>query len=125
MQAVFTITSILRRKFIMQQIRIIELPRMKVVKSGPIRTEQAFNAFNKWFSDYHAALPCELSPRDFMWYNERKQATEWVYALPTGADETDCGGYAVESRTGLKKANFSRCMSTRRAKRSATPCFIS
>ena len=66
----------------MQQIRIIELPRMKVVKSGPIRTEQAFNAFNKWFSDYHAALPCELSPRDFMWYNERKQATEWVYALP-------------------------------------------
>lgn len=138
----------------MQQIRIIELPRMKVVKSGPIRTEQAFNAFNKWFSDYHAALPCELSPRDFMWYNERKQATEWVYALPTGADETDCGGYAVEEfpfglyavavckdadldeaadwmktqqeiKDWVEKANFSRCMSTRRAKRSATPCFIS
>ena len=80
----------------MQQIRIIELPRMKVVKSGPIRTEQAFNAFNKWFSDYHASLPCQLSPRDFMWFNEREQATEWIYALPTGAGETDCGGYAVE-----------------------------
>lgn len=70
---------------------------MKVVTSGPIRTQEAFEAFNKWFSEYHESLACELTPRDFMWYNEREKATEWIYALPEKAQESDCGGYEVKT----------------------------
>lgn len=80
----------------MQNVRIIEIPKMKVVTSGPIYTMEAFEAFNQWFTEYHNSLSCELTPRDFMWYNEIKQATEWIYALPAGAKEEDCGGYEVK-----------------------------
>lgn len=70
----------------MQHIRIIEIPKMKAVYSGPLTDEARFEAFNTWFSRFHAALPCELYPRDFMWYNERVGAQEWFYALPQGTD---------------------------------------
>lgn len=79
----------------MQNIRVIEIPKMKVVTSGPIYTMEAFEAFNKWFSNYHSSLTCELMPRDFMWYNEEAKATEWIYALPASAKEEDCGGYEI------------------------------
>ena len=81
----------------MQNFRIIEIPPMKVACSGPIRTMEQFSAFNEWFSAYHAALKCELAPRDFMWYNEKEDAREWIYALPDGASEADCGGFKVET----------------------------
>lgn len=60
----------------MQNIRIIEIPKMKAVFSGPLSTEDEFEKVNKWFSDYHASLKCELFPRDFMWYNERLNVQE-------------------------------------------------
>lgn len=59
---------------------------MKAVYSGPLTDGEKFEAFNRWFSDFHAALPCELYPRDFMWYNEELGAQEWFYALPQGVD---------------------------------------
>lgn len=77
----------------MRRVRIIEIPKMKAVYSGPLYTEAEFVAFNQWFSKYHASLKCELFPRDFMWYNERLQAQEWFYALPEGADLNECGGF--------------------------------
>lgn len=72
----------------MQYVRIVEIPKMKAAYSGPLTDEAAFEAFNTWFSGFHASLSCELFPRDFMWYNERLGAQEWFYALPQGA-ETD------------------------------------
>ena len=79
----------------MQNIRIIHLPEMKAVYSGPLTDIDTFNAFNDWFSAYHATLTNELYPRDFMWYNERIGAHEWFYALPAGAKEEDLGGFEV------------------------------
>lgn len=70
----------------MQHVRIIELPPMKAVYSGPLTDTEKFEKFNQWFSAYHASLTNELYPRDFMWYNERIGAQEWFYALPAGAD---------------------------------------
>lgn len=91
----------------MISIRIVELPKMKVVTSGPIRTQEAFDAFNTWWSAYDKNVVDKIAPRDFMWFNEREQATEWFYALPipeTGdsysgyeAKEFEFGMYAVAS----------------------------
>ena len=79
----------------MQNIRIIEIPPMKAVYSGPLSDSGKFDAFNKWFSDYHADLKNELYPRDFMQYNERLGVREWFYAPPAGADEADVGGFDI------------------------------
>ena len=79
----------------MQKIRIIEIPKMKAVYSGPLTDEETFNKFNEWFSNYHAKLTCELYPRDFMWYNERIGAQEWFYALPQGADLSEIGEWEI------------------------------
>ena len=79
----------------MQRIRIVELPAVRAACSGPLTDEARFARFNDWFSRYHAAQPCELYPRDFMWYNERLGAQEWFYALPAGADERDTEGFPV------------------------------
>ncbi|MGN1000110.1 MAG: GyrI-like domain-containing protein [Faecousia sp.] len=79
----------------MISVRIIDIPKMKAVYSGPLTTGQRFEAFNQWFSEYHQSLKCELFPRDFMWYNERLGAQEWFYALPCSADNVDCGGFEL------------------------------
>ena len=86
----------------MQRVRIIELPIVKAAYSGPLTDERRFEAFVRWFSAYHASLPGELYPRDFMWYNERLGAREWFYALPAGARTEDLGGFeAVDLPGGL------------------------
>ncbi|MDO5520716.1 MAG: transcriptional regulator [bacterium] len=79
----------------MQQIRIMEIPKIKAVYSGPLTSDEKFQEFNKWFSDYHASLTCELFPRDFMWYNERANAQEWFYALPEKADLSQIKEYEI------------------------------
>ena len=35
----------------MVHVRIVEIPKMKAVYSGPLTTEARFEAFNKWFSE--------------------------------------------------------------------------
>ena len=79
----------------MVNIRIVEIPEMKAVYSGPLTTGEAFEAFNNWFSRFHGSLKYELFPRDFMWYNERVGAQEWFYALPCDPAEVDCGGFEI------------------------------
>ena len=79
----------------MVHVRIVEIPKMKAVYSGPLTTEARFEAFNKWFSEYHQTLKYELFPRDFMWYNERSGVQEWFYALPCDAAGVDCGGFEI------------------------------
>ena len=79
----------------MVSIRIVEIPRMKAVYSGPLTTAERFEAFNNWFNRFHASLQYELFPRDFMWYNERIGAQEWFYALPCDPSEVDCGEFEI------------------------------
>lgn len=84
----------------MQSIRIVAIPEMKAVYSGPLSDGERFEKFNNWFSAYHASLKNELYPRDFMWYNERLGVQEWFYALPAGAKEEDCGGFEIVDLPG-------------------------
>ena len=84
----------------MQNIRIIQIPEMKAVYSGPLSDGEKFTKFNKWFSTYHASLTNELYPRDFMWYNERIGAQEWFYVLPAGAKDEDCGDFEIVDLPG-------------------------
>lgn len=79
----------------MQTIRIIEVPKMKAVFSGPLSSQEKFEKFNRWFTNYHLSLQCELAPRDFMWYNERVKAQEWFYALPQNADLSQITDYEI------------------------------
>lgn len=79
----------------MQSIRIVEIPKMKAVYSGPLTSKERFERFLAWYSKYHASLACELFPRDFMWYNERLAAQEWFYALPSGADLSQIPGFEI------------------------------
>ncbi|MGN0628119.1 MAG: hypothetical protein ACI4IW_00610 [Oscillospiraceae bacterium] len=79
----------------MQSVRIIEIPKIKAVYSGPLTDGEKFEKFNSWFSEYHASLSCELYPRDFMWYNERIGAQEWFYALPEGADTAEIKEFGI------------------------------
>ena len=64
----------------MESIRIIKIPKLKVVSSGAITTPEQFEAFDKWWS----AIDVEryITPRDFMWYNEKENYMEWVFAIP-------------------------------------------
>lgn len=79
----------------MQAIRIVEIPKMQAVFSGPLSSKDKFEAFVKWFGEYHASLKCELFPRDFMWYNERLGVQEWFYALPAQADVSKITEYEI------------------------------
>ncbi|MGN0478927.1 MAG: GyrI-like domain-containing protein [Hominenteromicrobium sp.] len=109
----------------MQNIRIVEIPAMKAVYSGPLTDKQKFEAFNAWFSDYHASLKNEIYPRDYMWYNERIGAQEWFYALPRDAEadwpdsfsvvDLPCGLFAVASCLDADLDGAADWMKTREA----------
>lgn len=71
----------------MPDIRVVELPRAKAVRSGKGNLE----AFDRWFSAL--SIPQNLFPRDFMWYNPEYNDFEWLYILPE--NRIDTGGFEV------------------------------
>ena len=85
----------------MQKVRVIELPEGRSVYSGSLENPAVFRNFVGWFSAYHASLKCELCPRDFMRFNERKGYMEWFYVLPENAEAPDCGFETVPFSGGL------------------------
>lgn len=68
----------------MQSIRIIKIPQLKVVSSGAITNMEEFEAFDKWWSEIDVSH--YITPRDFMWYNEKEKCMEWVFAVPDNYD---------------------------------------
>lgn len=70
-------------------IRIIELPRIRMARSGNGDLE----AFLNWWSSVAIQDKNSLFPRDFLWFNAELNCFEWLYALPAGWEDT--GGYAV------------------------------
>jgi DNA gyrase inhibitor GyrI len=71
----------------MQNIRIIQIPQLKVVSSGAITNMEEFEAFDKWWSEID--ISHYITPRDFMWYNEKEKCMEWVFAVPEYYDKFD------------------------------------
>ena len=80
----------------MQKFRIVEIPPMKVVTSGPITSPEAQGAFCAWWTGYDSRVSGKLTPRDFMMYNAGTQRTEWMYTLPVPEIGGDYGGYEVK-----------------------------
>jgi DNA gyrase inhibitor GyrI len=64
----------------MQNIRIIKVPPLKVVSSGAITNMEELEAFDRWWSAID--MSHYITPRDFMWYNEKEKYMEWVVAVP-------------------------------------------
>ncbi|MDF2801668.1 MAG: transcription activator effector binding [Anaerocolumna sp.] len=73
----------------MQTIRIINIPALKVVSSGAITNMDKFKAFDNWWSDID--VKNYITPRDFMWYNEKEKYVEWIFAVPES--HLDYNGY--------------------------------
>ncbi len=80
----------------MQNIRVINIPPLKVVSSGSITTMEELEAFDKWWSSIDAKH--YITPRDFMCFNVKKNYMEWIFAIPEG--HTDTGGYELADFPG-------------------------
>ena len=77
----------------MQHIRIIQIPKMKVVISGPLTDEKSFIKFKKWCKEYDKGVQGKLTAHDFVWYSSKIKATEWCYVLPVPVIDEDFGGF--------------------------------
>lgn len=75
----------------MENIRVINIPPLKVVSSGSITAMEELDAFDKWWSSID--IKHYITPRDFMWYNSNRNCMEWIFAIPEG--HTDAGGYEL------------------------------
>jgi DNA gyrase inhibitor GyrI len=64
----------------MQNVRIIKIPELKVVSSGAITNMEELEKFDSWWSVID--VNNYISPRDFIWYNEKEKYMEWVFAIP-------------------------------------------
>ncbi|WFR57226.1 transcriptional regulator [Anaerocolumna sp. AGMB13025] len=71
----------------MQDIRIIKMPQLKVVSSGAITNIEELEAFDTWWSAIDVSQ--YITPRDFMWYNEKEKYMEWVFAVPDNYNNFD------------------------------------
>lgn len=75
----------------MENIRIIKIPQLKVVSSGAITNMEEFEAFDRWWSTID--VNHYITPRDFMWFNEKEKYMEWVFAVPD--NYTNFGDYKL------------------------------
>lgn len=75
----------------MHTIRVIHIPPLKVATSGKITTMEQLEAFDTWWSSIDAKH--YITPRDFMWVNDKENYAEWIFAIPEGC--TDTGGYEL------------------------------
>lgn len=71
----------------MQNVRIIKIPELKVVSSGAISNMEELNKFDSWWSAID--VNNYITPRDFMWYNEKEKYMEWVFAVPDNYKDFD------------------------------------
>lgn len=82
-------------------VRIIELPKCRMVTSGISTESDLFSPDGKLmrFSDMWLKLDANRKPRffgrDFMWYDPETGGTAWWYALEDWMSETDMEGYDI------------------------------
>ena len=77
-------------------VRVIELPRCRMVTSGPAdgEPEGNFKRFSDWFSAYDKTRADPFYARDFMWASADGMF-EWGFALAEEAAGVDTGGFDV------------------------------
>ncbi|MNO15715.1 Bacterial transcription activator, effector binding domain [compost metagenome] len=89
----------------MEKIRIIELPKCKMVSSGCDTVSDfapggILDRFDKWFSEVDAQRKDKFYPRDFLWFNEQEGGFVWYYAVEDLSVDTD-GFEIVDFEGGL------------------------
>ena len=97
----------------MENPRIVELPRSKMVSSGCSTEENPFAdgsrlmRFNDWWMAVDAQRVDPFFPRDFMWYDRENGGLVWYYAVTDAPGDT--GGFEViDFPGGLYAAAVSR-----------------
>ena len=80
----------------MQNVRIVKIPALKVVSSGAITNMEELEKFDSWWSAID--VNNYITPRDFMWYNEKENYMEWVFAIPN--NYKDFGNYHLKDFPG-------------------------
>lgn len=80
----------------MHNVRVINIPELKVVSSGPITNMSELEAFDNWWSSID--MKGYITPRDFMWYNEEENYMEWIFAIPENWG--NFGGYQLIDFSG-------------------------
>lgn len=99
----------------MENIRIIEMPRCKIVSSqcgvfGDGRLEK----FDEWFSSF----PKEMFPKDFLWYDKEQNGCVWFYIydesmdVPKDFNITDFEGGLYAVITGIDGNDTTEVIST-------------
>lgn len=71
----------------MEHIRVINFPSMKMVSSGPITTMDELTAFEHWWRKIDMK-DC-ITPRDFMYNDEKRNCMIWLIAVPKGFIDAD------------------------------------
>lgn len=107
----------------MQNVRIVELPKMRVVTSGAITNEEDFKNFDKWYKESEKNLSSNFMMLNFRWYNDELKSMESLYMMPSSNLSTDnCkykifdfdfGFYAVSSCIDSKYDDYNDWISTR------------
>jgi DNA-binding transcriptional MerR regulator len=94
-------------------IRIIELPKCKMISSGISAETDLFAdngllmRFCEWWLNFDKQRKDRFFPRDFMWYDPETKGTAWWYAPEEVPSET--GGYEViDFEGGLYAAAVSK-----------------
>ncbi|CQR74632.1 Nodulation protein NolA [Sporomusa ovata DSM 2662] len=88
-------------------VRIVELPKCKMVSSGCDMGNGLLDEFNIWWSAVDKQRTDKFFPRDFMWYDLESKGTFWYYAINDNI--TDTGGFEVlEFEGGLYAAAVSK-----------------
>ncbi|MCE5235129.1 MAG: MerR family transcriptional regulator [Clostridiaceae bacterium] len=71
----------------MPDIRVVYIPPLKMARSG----NGDLDEFDRWWSGVDTGS--SIFPRDFLWYNEKLNCFEWLFAIPDGLSDTN--GYEV------------------------------
>ncbi len=93
----------------MNSIRIVELPKCKMVTSGyaineaPFQKDGTLLRFMSWWNAYDKTRTDRWFPRDFIMAGREEKALIWFYAIPD--DETpECEYEVVDFEGGLYAA---------------------
>ena len=97
----------------MESVRVIELPRCKVVSSGcsteenPFAEDALLMRFDRWWSAIDAERQDKFFSRDFMCFDREKNGLVWYYAASPLPANT-CGFDVVDFPGGMYVAAVSR-----------------
>lgn len=75
-------------------VRIIELPKCRMITSGS-GDKETLKKFNKLWSSLDVKRKDRFFARDFMWWDEERNVSIWWYAIEDWVTEADTKGFEI------------------------------